>query len=129
MSAASLQRLTFIYLATYLIVGGFALLVTPEIALKLLGSNGSYGDVMPRLFGLFMMTLGGVIWQFIRRQDFRYYTYTIVARCFIVVVMTMLFFTSHDPLLLVLDAIVLAGLLPSIYVAIHSSTPLGGRHG
>src|SRR5215510_661411 len=115
-----MQRLTFIYLATYLIGGGLGLLVAPDVTLRLLLSKGMYGDVMPRLFGLFMMALGGVIWQFIRARDFRYYTYTIGVRCFIVAVMTALFFTSHDPLLLVLDAIVLVGLLPSIYVAVHS---------
>jgi hypothetical protein len=54
-----LQRLTFIYLATYLLVGGFGLLVMPELTLRLLLSSGSYGDVMPRLVGLFMIALGG----------------------------------------------------------------------
>ena len=66
-----------------------------------------------------MIALGGVIWQFLRRRDFRYYGYTILARCFIVGVMTVLYFAARDPLLLVLDAIVLAGLLPSIYVAVR----------
>jgi uncharacterized protein YjeT (DUF2065 family) len=56
-----LQQLTFIYLASYLLVGGLGLLVVPELALRLLMSNGSYGDVMPRLVGVFMLALGGVI--------------------------------------------------------------------
>lgn len=116
-----MQRLTFIYLASYLLVGGGALLVAPEFALRLLRSNGEYGDVMPRLFGLFMFVLGGVIFQFLRGRDYRYYLYTVLARCFIVVVMTALYFKAHDPLLLVLDAIVLIGLLPSIYVAARSA--------
>jgi len=55
------RRLTFIYLATYLLVGGGSLLVAPDLALRLLLSNGAYGDIMPRLFGLFMFVLGGVI--------------------------------------------------------------------
>jgi hypothetical protein len=112
-----LQRLTLIYLAAYLLIGGFSFLVAPAIALRLLLSNGAYGDIMPRLFGLFMFVLGGVIFQFVRAQDYRYYLYTIVARSFIVVVMTILYFKSSDPLFLVLDTIVLIGLLPSIYVA------------
>jgi hypothetical protein len=112
-----LQRLTLIYLATYLLIGGGSLLVVPDLALRLLLSNGAYGDIMPRLFGLFMFVLGGIIYQFVRARDYRYYFYTIVARSFIVVVMTALYFKARDPLFLVLDAIVLIGLLPSIYVA------------
>jgi hypothetical protein len=115
-----LQRLTLIYLATYLLIGGGSLLVVPDLALRLLLSNGAYGDIMPRLFGLFMFVLGGIIYQFVRARDYRYYFYTIVARSFIVVVMTALYFKARDPLFLVLDAIVLIGLLPSIYVAARS---------
>jgi hypothetical protein len=57
----------------------------------------------------------------VRARDYRYYLYTIVARSFIVVVMTTLYFKARDPLFLVLDAIVLIGLLPSIYVAAQSA--------
>ena len=116
-----LQRLTFIYLATYLVVGGFSLVAAPDLALRLLLSNGAYGDIMPRMVGLFMSVLGGVIVQFVRARDYRYYLYTIVARSFIVVMMTALYFKAQDPLFLVLDTIVLIGLLPSIYVAARSA--------
>jgi hypothetical protein len=68
-----------------------------------------------------MFVLGGIIFQFVRARDYRYYLYTIVVRCFIVVVMTTLYFKTRDPLFLVLDAIVLIGLLPSIYVAAQSA--------
>ena len=72
----------------------------------------------PRISGdgrRFMLGLGGVILQFIRTRDYRYYRYTISARIFIFVAMTALYFKSRDSLFLVLDAIVLVGLLPSIY--------------
>jgi hypothetical protein len=115
-----MQRLTLIYLAAYLLIGGFGLLLAPALTLRLLLSNGAYGDIMPRLTGLFMVALGGAIFQFARARDYRYYLYTIIARSFIVVVMTALFFYSRDPLFLVLDGIVLLGLLPSIYVAAQS---------
>jgi uncharacterized protein YjeT (DUF2065 family) len=111
-----MQRLTFIYLAAYLLFGGLGLLVTPDLTLRLLLSNGNYGDVMPRLVGMFMIALGGVIVQFLRARDYRYYRYTIVARSFIVVALTAVYLRARDPLLIVLDAIVLVGLLPSIYV-------------
>jgi hypothetical protein len=115
------QRLTLIYLATYLLIGGCSFLVAPDLALRLLLSNGAYGDIMPRMVGLFMFVLGGVIVQFVRAQDYRYYFYTIVARSFIVLVMTFLYLKARDPLFLVLDTIVLIGLLPSIYVAAQSA--------
>jgi uncharacterized protein YjeT (DUF2065 family) len=114
-----MQRLTFSYLAGYLILGGLGLLLTPALALRLLLSNGAYGDIMPRVVGMFMLALGGVILQFVRARDYRYYLYTIVARSFIVLVQTALYFKARDPLFLVLDAIVLIGLLPSIYVAVQ----------
>jgi hypothetical protein len=121
-----LQQLTFIYLSSYLLVGGLGLLVVPVLTLRLLLSNGSYGDVMPRLVGVFMLALGGVILQFVRARDYRYYRYTIIARIFIFVAMTALYFKSRDPLFLVLDAIVLVGLLPSICVAVlMARSPVG----
>ena len=118
-----LQRLTFIYLASYLLGGGLGLLLMPELTLFLLLSNGTYGDVMPRLVGVFMLALGGVILQFVVAREYRYYRYSIVARSFIVVAMTALYLKSRDPLFLVLDAIVLIGLLPSIYVAVRMARP------
>jgi uncharacterized protein YjeT (DUF2065 family) len=121
-----LQRLTFIYLASYLLVGGIGLFVAPELTLRLLLSNGSYGDVMPRLVGVFMVALGGVVLQFVRARDYRYYRYAIIARIFIVVALTALYFKAHDPLFLVLDAFVLVGLLPSIYVAVLMARPATG---
>jgi hypothetical protein len=117
------QRLTFIYLASYLLVGGLGFLVMPELTLRLLLSNGSYGDVMPRLVGTFMIALGGVILQFVWARDYRYYRYSIIARIFIVVALTALYFKARDPLFLVLDAIVLIGLLPSIYIAVRIAQP------
>ena len=127
-----LQRLSFVYLASYLLVGGFGLLVVPELTLRLLLSNGSYGDVMPRLVGVFMLALGGVILQFVLARDYRYYRYAIIARMFIVVALTALYFKARDPLFLVLDVIVLVGLLPSIYVAMlipRRATPAARRDG
>jgi hypothetical protein len=92
---------------------------------RLLFSNGSYGDVMPRLVGVFMVALGGAVFEFVRARDYRYYQYAIVARIFIVVALTALYTKARDPLFLVLDAIVLIGLLPSIYVAFLARPAMG----
>ena len=116
-----MQRLTLSYLAGYLLVGGLGFLVAPDVALRLFLSNGAYGDIMPRVVGLFMLVLGGFILQFVRARDYRYYLYAVVARSFIVLVLTALYFQARDPLFLVLDAIVLIGLLPSIYVVVQSA--------
>jgi len=113
-----MQRLTLIYLSGYLLFGGVGLLLVPNLTLPLMGSNGSYGDVMPRVVGMFMLALGGLVFQFVRGRDYRYYRYAVFARSFIVVALTVLYFKTLDPLFLVLNAIVLAGLLPSIYVVI-----------
>src|SRR4029434_2851948 len=121
-----LQQLTFIYLSSYLLVGGLGLLVVPVLTLRLLLSNGSYGAVTPRRVGVFMLALGGVILQFVRARDYRYYRFTIIARIFIFVAMTAIYFKSRDPLFLVLDGIVLVGLLPSICVAVlMARSPIG----
>jgi hypothetical protein len=66
---------------------------------------------------MFMVVLGGLILQFVRARDYRYYLSTIHARSFIVIVLTTLYFKRLDPLFIVLDTVVLIGLLPSIYVA------------
>src|SRR5262249_34281499 len=120
------QRLTLIYLASYLLVGGFGLLLVPELTLRLLLSNGGYGDVMAPLGGVVMAALGGAVLSFGRARDYRYYGSTIGARIFIVAALTALYFQARDPLFLVLDAIVLVGLLPSIYVAVRMARPAPG---
>jgi hypothetical protein len=112
-----MQRLTFVYLGSYLVVGGVGFLLAPAWTLRLLFAQGSYGDVMPRLVGVFMAALGGAVIQFLRAGDYRYYGYTIAARLFIVAALTALYLTTGDPLFVAMDAIVLLGLIPSIYVA------------
>lgn len=116
-----MQRWTLIYLTSYLLVGGSGLLAFPDLALRLMLSNGTYGDVMPRVVGMFMLALGGLILQFVLQRDYRYYGYSVFARCFIVLILAALYFKTTDPLFLVLEAIVLVGLIPSIYVTITHS--------
>ncbi len=47
-------RLSLYYLCGYLLVGGPTLLVFPVEGLRLLLSNGDYGDIMPRVVGMLM---------------------------------------------------------------------------
>ncbi|MDH3223007.1 MAG: hypothetical protein OEO23_04760 [Gemmatimonadota bacterium] len=118
-----MKKLTLVYLVSYLSVGGIGLLLVPDFALSLLLSNGEYGDVMPRLVGMFMLVLSLLIASFIRRGDYSYYLVTIIARSFIVVVLVALYFRTADPLFLVLTGIVLLGLAPAIYAQIKVEGP------
>jgi uncharacterized protein YjeT (DUF2065 family) len=112
-----MQRLSFIYVGSYLVIGGLGSLLMPDWTLRLLLAQGSYGDVMPRLVGVFMAALGSAVVQFLRAGDYRYYGYTVAARLVIVAALTALYLKTRDPLFVVMDAIVLVGLMPSIYVA------------
>jgi uncharacterized protein YjeT (DUF2065 family) len=54
------------YLIGYLIPGGLALLLAPQLALKLMFSSGQYGDVLPRVVGMLMVALGIFVMQAVR---------------------------------------------------------------
>ena len=105
-----------IYLASYLFIGGIGFGFIPDIILKLFMSTGTYGDIMPRVVGMFMIVLGLLITLFIKNEDYKYYLPTIIARSFIVIFLSVLYFLSNDPLFMILNIIVLLGLLPSIYI-------------
>ena len=114
----NLKRLTLSYLSAYLVGGGLGLAIAPDFALDLLQSDQDYGDVMPRVVGMFMVALGSFIGLMVYRGDYSYYRFSIVARTGIVAFLTLLYTIDQDPLFLVFDAIVLVGLLPSYYVAL-----------
>lgn len=109
------RRLSLSYVVTYLAIGGAGFLLAPDFTRELLLSNGSYDDVGFRLTGTMMLALSYLVLSLVRHSDWKYYVISIYARSFIVVVLTVLYFTTDDPMFLVLDVIVLIGLLPSIY--------------
>ena len=51
-------RLSLLYLGSYLFIIGIGLLFAPRETLKILQSNGDYGDVFPRVVGMLMSGLG-----------------------------------------------------------------------
>lgn len=104
-------RLSFYYLAAYLLGAGLALIVAPSIALKLLFANGHYGDVMPRLLGVVLLALGIIIVQIIRKQVEVLYTTTLLVRAFIMVVLAGLLIYSGDPLFISLMVVVGLGMV------------------
>ena len=104
-------RLSLFYLAAYLVGAGVALVVVPGLALKLLFSNGHYGDVMPRLLGVVLLALGVVIVQIIRHRVEALYTTTLAVRSVIMVVLAGLFIYSRDPLFISLIIVVGLGMV------------------
>jgi thiol:disulfide interchange protein len=104
-------RLSFFYLAAYLLGAGVALVFVPSLALKLLFSNGNYGDVMPRLVGVILLALGLIIVQIMRHQVEVLYTTTLGVRVVIVVALVALFIHSRDPLFISLTVVVGIGMI------------------
>ena len=104
-------RLSLFYLAGYLLPAGVALMAAPQLALKLLLSNGEYGDVMPRLVGVLLFALGLIIVQIIRFRVEVLYTTALGLRVIILAVLFGLDFYSRDPLFRVLIGIVGFGVI------------------
>lgn len=88
----------------------------PGQVLEIFLSNGNYGDIMPRMTGMFMCALSFLIYRILRNEDWHYYSATIYVRSAIVLVMAWLFYKSGDPMFLILIGIVLIGLIPSIVI-------------
>ena len=99
-------HLSLFYLVGYLISGGAALIIAPQWALKLLLSNGNYGDVLPRLLGVILLALGMVILQIVRLHVDVLYSATLMVRSVILVCLFGLYFYSRDPLFLTILGIV-----------------------
>jgi hypothetical protein len=104
-------RLSLFYLAGYLTFAGLALLLVPTFALKLLFSNGDYGDVFPRLAGMLLLGLAVLIVQIIRHRVKALYPTTLAVRVFFLVVLAYLFVSSADPFFLVVFGIVALGVI------------------
>jgi uncharacterized protein YjeT (DUF2065 family) len=104
-------RLSLYYLASYLLFGGIGFLFLPKLMLKMFMSNGEYSDVMVRLVGLMLLSLGIFVVQMIRYQIEKLYPSTLLVRSIIVVCLLIFFFIYHDPLMLVLFAIVAFGMV------------------
>src|SRR5213594_2510215 len=110
---ASMKRthLSLYYLVTYLIFAGLALIAEPQFALKLLLSNGNYGDVLPRLLGVILLALGIVAFQIVRLRVEALYSTTLIARGIILACLFGLYLYARDPFFLVLIGVVGLGVV------------------
>lgn len=106
--------LSLFYETGYLLGGGVFLLAAPDTAFKLLFSNNSYGDVLPRLFGTVLLSIGAIFVQIVRKHIEVLYTTTIVVRVPLMAVNLWLFYYSGNPLFLTLFIIVTLGVVLTV---------------
>ena len=99
-------RLSLYYLCSYLIIGGLMLLFFPKEGLRLLLSDGDYGDVMPRFAGMLLTGLGMSIFGIISARAEALYPRTLIIRAFFLVCIGAFYLMTHDPFFLVLLAVV-----------------------
>jgi uncharacterized protein YjeT (DUF2065 family) len=104
-------NLSLYYLAGYLLPAGLALIFVPDIALKLLLSNGDYNLAPFRMAGLVLVALGILIVQIIRHKLDVLYPATLVARLIIASGLAWLFASTGDPFFLVIFAVVVFGMI------------------
>jgi hypothetical protein len=117
----SRTRLSLYYLAGYLLIGGLALLLAPNVTLGILLSNGDYGDVFPRVAGMLMSGLGLAILGIIRARAEALYPATLAIRAYFVACLAAFYWVTRDPLFLVLLGVVLLGVILTLmsYISEH----------
>jgi len=104
-------RRSLFYVIGYLIPGGLGLLIAPQMALKLLFSNGEYGDIMPRMAGMLMVALGVILVQVVRHRQEVLYPTALVIRSGMLPILLSFYIVSRDPLFLALLTIVGIGVV------------------
>lgn len=104
-------RLSLFYLAGYLIPGGLAMMVAPQLAMQLLFATGDYGDVFPRLVGILLLALGIIVVWIISTRSERMYPGTLAARSVILAGFIWLYVLSQDPFFISLFVVVVVGFL------------------
>ena len=99
------------YSLYYLIPGGLALLLAPQLALKLMFATGQYGDVLPRFVGMLMVALGIFVMQAVRHRLEVLYPTALIVRSGMLPIMLGLYLYSGDPLFITLLIIVGIGVV------------------
>lgn len=107
----SRTRLSLFYLGSYLFIIRIGLLLAPRETLKILQSNGDYGDVFPRVAGMLMSGLGLSIFGMIRARSSELYPATLIIRVYFIACIGAFYAMTRDPLFLLLIGIVGLGLV------------------
>lgn len=108
-------HLSLYYLAAYLLLLGFAMLLIPTQTLKFLLSNGSYGEVFPRLSGMLLAGLGMTIAGIILTRSEALYPATLGVRAFFLACLVIFYTTTRDPFFLVVFGIVVLGVVMTLF--------------
>ena len=109
-----LKKIAWIYLISYLAIGGVGFAFFPAETQQLFLSNVDYGDIMPRLVGAFMCLLSFLIFHMYKNRDWKYYPITIMARIPVVLFIFYLYYISCNPMFLMINGIVIVGLVMTI---------------
>lgn len=104
-------RMSLYYLAGYLWVGGIGFLFAPIFSANLLLSNIEYPAVILQAIGMFMVGVGMIVVQIIRLSIAVLYPTTLIVRIFFCACLLFFYFTTQNPLFIVLFGIVVLGLL------------------
>jgi hypothetical protein len=99
-------RLSLWYLFSYLVFGGAGFLLAPGPVLVMFQSTGEYGFPMVRLAGVLLLGLAIIVFQVIRHRVEILYPTTLAVRLVILAVLAGLYWSSRDPLFLILFGIV-----------------------
>ena len=104
-------RLSLYYTATYLLFGGFGLLLTPDLTMVLLLSNVNYHTIIIRAVGMLFIGLGFLVVQIIR-MDVRSLYPSVVLICGVYSVCLVAFYLmTLNPFFLTLLVIVIIGIV------------------
>ncbi|MGZ3692502.1 MAG: hypothetical protein ACXVAX_13420 [Pseudobdellovibrio sp.] len=107
-------RYSFFYVISYLLGSGTALLLFPELALKLFLSNVNYEEAIVRMSGMFILGLAVLVTQIVRYRLTQMYPAIIGVRVFFCAVYLTLYKTSGNPFFLFVFGVVAFGVLLSL---------------
>jgi hypothetical protein len=102
-------RLSLYYLVGYTLPVGVALMLVPQMTMKLLLTNHAYDDLGLRMFGVLLFSLGIIVSGFIINKASRVYTMTLFVRGFIIAAVFVLYSQYRDPALLAINLVVTVG--------------------
>lgn len=107
-------RLSLYYPISYLLLGGTGFLLLPETMLKLFLSDGAYSNIMVRLVGVMLISLGIVILHIVKYRIYKLYRTTLFIRVFIISSFLFFYLIYRDPLMIVLTLIVSTGFIVTL---------------
>ena len=115
-----MKKLAEYYLVGYLLVGGIIFSFLPFQGLRLFLSSEVYSPVMVRFVGTFLLALAVFVINGLIRKDPHLLSTALLARTVILTGMVVLYFSSRNPLFLVLTGIVGLGYILSL-IALFST--------